>query len=89
MELINQDIDDYLKHVSTTYRNLYTNRQFSDVTLISDDNEQSLAHKFILSSSSKTFSAMLKNLDQVNPIVVLKGVKKKDMDAMLQFCFVI
>ena len=87
MEFINQDIDNYLKHVSTTYQNLYTNRQFSDVTLISDDNEQSLAHKFILSSSSKTFSEMLKNLDQVNPFVVLKGVKKKDMDAMLQFCY--
>ena len=83
------DFGAYLEQISETYKKLYETRQFSNVTLVSDDHHHIPAHKFILSSSSKMFRKILDNLseDQVNPLIILKGIKKDTLNAMLQYCY--
>ena len=83
------DFGAYLEQISETYKKLYETRQFSNVTLVSDDHHHIPAHKFILSSSSKMFRKILDNLseDQVNPLIILKGIKKDNLNAMLQYCY--
>ena len=44
---------------SNSYKELLSEGNFSDVTLVSDDEKQIQAHKFILSTSSSVFTGML------------------------------
>ena len=83
------DFGAYLEQISETYKKLYETRQFSNVILVTDDHHHIPAHKFILSSSSKMFRKILDNLseDQVNPLIILKGIKKDNLNAMLQYCY--
>ena len=83
------DFGAYLEQISETYKKLYETRQFSNVILVTDDHHHIPAHKFILSSSSKMFRKILDYLseDQVNPLIILKGIKKDNLNAMLQYCY--
>ena len=49
----------FARNLSEIVKDLYEHKQFSDVTLISEDYKQVHAHKFILSSSSSLFAKIL------------------------------
>ena len=77
---------DFSRNLSKTVKDLYEHKQFSDVTLISEDLKQVPAHKFILSSCSSFFAKILINLNHHQPIFV-KGLQAEDMDYLLQYCY--
>ena len=92
----------YSQNLSEMVKDLYEHKQFSDVTLISEDHRQVPAHKFILSSCSSFFAKILVNLNQpntarinwskgmieyTNTAIYLRGLQAKEMDYLLQYCY--
>ena len=62
-----------------TFRNLWNDQDFADVTLATVDDQQSRAHKVILSSCSQFFrNIFLKNPHQ-NPLLYLKDIRYKEI----------
>jgi len=60
---------------------------FSDVTLLSDDEKQFSAHKFVLSACSPFFKNLLKKYSNQYPLLFLGGVGSKDLENILDFVY--
>ena len=75
-------------HLQETQKELYNEKHFADVTLVSDDMVQIKAHKTILSSASSVFKQLLMmNESTTNQILFLKGVKYEELESLLQFIY--
>ena len=83
----NVALQNFSLHLSQTYRCLFEDKKFSDVTLISDDQTQFQSHRFILSASSKVFANILENIPQSNPVVFLRGVSSEDLESLLKYLY--
>ena len=70
-----------------TFQDLYTDQDFTDVTLATDDDRQLKAHKVILSSCSPFFKKILLNNPHQMPLLYLKGVKFSQLKSILQFIY--
>ena len=79
--------NDFQTNVSNTFRKLRTSEHFYDVTLVSDDQQQVLAHKVVLSSSSEYFKTILTSNTHSHPMLCLSGVNKGDLENILNFIY--
>ena len=61
--------------------------RFTDVTLISDDNEQFKAHKLVLSSGSKFFDKILGDISHSHPVIFLDSVYSGDLNNVLEYIY--
>ena len=61
--------------------------EFTDVTLVCNDDQEILAHKVVLTASSPVFKRMLRSKNHPNPIIYLKDVNFQEMDSILQFIY--
>merc|ERR1719317_1375497 len=61
-------------------------RSFFDVTVACDE-EQLQAHKLILSACSPFFKGVLRRNQHQHPLLYLKGVSFRDMEAVLNFMY--
>jgi len=77
----------FTKNIQKTYRNLYLDNKFSDVTIVSEDNFQFNAHMFLLASSSEIFEGIFMNVHQKSPIVFLNGIKGLNVKYLLKFLY--
>merc|ERR1711909_201192 len=59
---------------------------FFDVTIACDD-DQIEAHKVIISAASPFFLNILKRNPHSHPLLYLRGTKKKDIEAILEFIY--
>jgi len=59
---------------------------FTDVTLVVDDVEVE-AHKFVLASASSVFLSLLHSHQHPHPLILLRGVTYKDLEALLDFMY--
>ena len=73
-------------HGQDLFKNLMETQEFTDVTLISDDQHQYRVHKFILSACSSVFREILLN-NPLNSSVYLRGIFHEDLEAILQFIY--
>jgi len=80
--------DDFSSSVSNSVRNLIKDQNFTDVTLVSEHNEQIKAHKVILSSSSKFFEKILTMNPHQHPLIYLKGVKQELLQQIIEFIYI-
>ena len=79
--------DDFETNAPNTFRKLWNDQDFADVTLATEDNQQIRAHKVILSSCSEFFrNIFLKNPHQ-NPLLYLKGIRYKELAMVIQFIY--
>lgn len=79
--------DDFKETVSKTFQNLCMDKNFSDVTLISEGNLKIEAHKVILAASSPVFQEILKQNPHSNPLIYMRGIKSNDLDAIVDFIY--
>jgi len=79
--------NDFESNISSAFRDLRKERDFFDVTLACDDNAQIEAHKTILSACSPFFRNVLKRNPHQHPLLYLKGVKHKELQAVLDFMY--
>ena len=74
-------------HLYETSNDLYHHKNFTDVTLVSDDLVIMQAHRFVLSSSSAIFQKLLSIDSGPKPILFLKGVTSQELESILQFVY--
>ena len=78
--------NDFEKNISSSFRELQEDKDFLDVTLACGDN-QLQAHKVILSACSPFFKNVLRRNQHQHPLLYLKGVSFRDMEAVLNFMY--
>ena len=78
---------DFQNNISTCFGELRTGNDFADVTLACEDRDFEV-HKLILSASSPFFKALLKRANkQAHPMVYMRGVQAKDLEALVDFIY--
>ena len=87
MDIYNLDWNNYEDHVVGAFKNLKTERHFVDVTLISDDQIQTQAHKVVLSTCSPVLKNLLVNNPHPHPLLFLRGIKHAELQAILSFMY--
>ena len=78
---------DFHQNIASSYRNLRKDGDFSDVTLVCEDNQQFEVHKIILAGCSPFFNSILKNNNHSHPIIYMRGLKTKDLTSILDFIY--
>jgi len=87
-ETFNLSWNDFDNCTRKTFSDLLSDQDFTDVTLVCNDQKQIKAHKVVLSGSSPMFRTMLLNNPQhPHPLVYLKGVQYSDLLSIIQFIY--
>ena len=76
----------FSSHSRELFKNLMETQEFTDVTLISDDQQQYRVHKFILSACSTAFRKILHN-NPTNSSIYLRGIHHEELESILQFIY--
>ena len=79
--------NDFQNNVTSTFQSFREDIDFADVTLACEDGQQVKAHKVILSASSPFFKNLLKINTHPHPLIVMKGMKVKDLAAIVDFIY--
>ena len=76
------------EHLLASQKQLYYTKQFSDVTLVSDDMVEFFAHKTILAAASPMFKTLLAmSSQQQSPFLYLKGIKQDILEGILKYIY--
>ena len=78
--------NDFQNIVQTSFGDLRSDSDFSDVTLACED-ESIKAHKAILSACSPFFKKLLKTEAHPHPLIYMRGVKSEDLLAIVDFLY--
>ena len=78
--------DNLQDRLQTSFAELRDDNDFTDVTLACED-QSIAAHKVILSASSPFFHSLLKAHPCPQPLVYMRGVKAKDLMAMVELIY--
>ena len=78
---------DFTINVPDTFRNLWKNTDFTDVTLVTTDQKHFQAHKLVLGAASQFFRDALLGSPHTHPLIYLKDVTSNDLDLILQFIY--
>lgn len=70
-----------------TLASLRDRRQFCDVTLACEDNQQVQAHRVVLSSCSPLLEAMLTSLHHPHPLLYLPSTKASTLASLVDFVY--
>ena len=79
--------EDFLSHLASSFAHIRSNDLFTDVTLVSDDEQSFLAHKVIIASSSEYFFNRLRNNKNSHQIICLDGMKSEEITNILDFLY--
>ena len=80
--------DSYQNQMKSMLQDIMTSTEYSDVTLVSDDLQHIRAHKVVLSSVSPVLKSILKNFNDRNPAIYMKGIKYEDLEPILEYIYV-
>ena len=78
---------DFQQNMVDSFRDLRTDTELSDVTLVSDENQYIEAHRIILMGCSPFFSKVLTKNKHPHPMIYLAGRKAKDLMAIVDFIY--
>ena len=77
----------YTDHLVGVFKELGEDGNFADVTLVSDDQVQTKAHKVVLSACSPVLKTLLVNNPHSHPLLYLRGIKQTELQAILKFMY--
>ena len=78
--------DDFQENIQTHFRELRGDSDFTDVTLVCED-QSVKAHKVIISACSPFFKRLLKSHPNPQPLIYMRGVKAKDLTSLVDFIY--
>ena len=78
---------DFQENIKSAIGNLREDKDFQDVTLVSEDGQQVEAHKVILASSSPFFQKLLGRNKHTHPLIYMRGVKFEDLLAIVDYLY--
>ena len=79
--------NDFQQNLSSAFRDLREDKEFTDVTLACEDGQQVESHKVVLMSSSPFFRNLLQRNKHPHPLIYMRGVKSEDLVAMTDFLY--
>ena len=85
---VNVSWNDYKCETSKTFRNLRCDENFTDVTLVADDNQQIDAHRVILSASSPFFRTTFERNPHQKPLLYLKDIPYIELGMILDYIYI-
>ena len=77
----------FQENINSSFRELRSDEDFSDVTLACEDGFQVSGHKVIFASSSPFFKNVLKLNKNPHPLIYMRGVKSEDLVAIVDFLY--
>ena len=78
---------DFTQNIASSYNDLRNVPDFSDVTLVCEDDQLIEAHRIILTSCSQFFSTVLRRNMHTHPMIYMRGLKAKDLVAVVDFIY--
>ena len=87
MEKVSLSWSEFGSCASNTFIDLLSDQDFTDVTLVCDDDKQIKAHKVILSSCSPLFRRILKNNPHQHPLIYLNGIRFDNLQSVIKFIY--
>merc|ERR1739848_789724 len=75
------------EHLVGVFKELGEEGHFADVTLVSDDQIKTPAHKVVLSACSPVLKTLLVNNPHSHPLLFLRGIKHPELQALLKFMY--
>jgi len=79
--------NEFQASVCGSFKDVREDEDFSDVTLVSDDDKHMKANKVILAASSPVFRNIIKSNRHPHPIVFLRGFKSCYLEHLLDFIY--
>ena len=79
--------NDFKTTVSQSFSILRGEKEFFDVTLVSDDERQIPAHKLVLSACSDFFKSILRNNSHSHPLLYLSGIHSTNLSLILDYIY--
>ena len=79
--------NDFQDNIANSFRGLREDFDFTDVTLVCEEDIQIEAHKVILSACSPFFSSVLRNNKHTQPMIYMRALKSKDLVAIMDFIY--
>ena len=79
--------NDFQSTISQSFKELQAEKDFVNVTLVSDDEVQFQAHKVVLSASSPFFKNVLKKSPHEHPLIYLNGVSSTSIKYILDYVY--
>ena len=87
-EKLRLQCSDFRENISSAFRDLMQDNDFTDITLACEDGQQVEAHKVILATSSPFFNKILRrNKHSTHPLIFMRGVKSDDLEAIIDFLY--
>ena len=78
--------NDFETNISSAFRDLKEEKDFSDVTLVCAD-QQVEAHRVILAACSPFFRKVFKKVQHSHPLIYMKGIQISELQAVLSFVY--
>jgi len=78
---------DFRSNVSSAFRDLREDKDFTDVTLACEDGHQMDVHKVILVSASPFFKNILRANKHPHPMIYMRALKSEDLVAVVDFIY--
>ena len=78
---------DFDAFAPNTFRQLWNDQDFADVTLATMDGQQIRVHKLILSSASNFFRNILLKNPHPSPLLYLNGIKHAELEMIMRFIY--
>merc|ERR1712189_23681 len=78
---------EFQENTIKTFSTLREENDFFDVTLVSDDQKQIMAHKVVLSSCSEYFKNILKTNKHSHPMLCLTGISSMVLENVLDYAY--
>ena len=79
--------NDFQENIVSSFHGLREDLDFSDVTLACEENKQIEAHRVILSACSPFFRSVLRMNKHSHPMIYMRGLKSKDLVAIVDFIY--
>jgi hypothetical protein len=79
--------NDFQENIVNSFQDLRKETEFSDVTLVCEDNHTIEAHRIILTACNPFFSTVLKSNKNFHPMIYMRGLKSKNMVAIVDFIY--
>ena len=79
--------NDFQDNIKAAFGAFRSDSDFADVTLACEDGYQIEAHKVFLAATSPFFKSLLQRTKTFHPIVFMRGMKREDLDAIVDFLY--
>ena len=79
--------NDFQTNLTSAFRDLREEKEFTDVTLACEDGQQVEAHKVVIISSSPFFKNLLQRNKHPHPLINMRGMKSENLFAIIDFLY--